>query len=146
MKSLINDWISLALNIWWYIGLAKKFGFYARHHGKIQMNFLVNPIHYSLCKSKSNFHRKGLDAAESQPGRAAVSGKKGQEFVCEESSEFWVLAPRMLFCSVFHFSPWEQKLVLHFNGFNYCMEIWTDRKGTGNEDAVVVYWASFELI
>ena len=55
-------WISLALNIRWCIGLAHK-GFSARHHGKIQINFLVNPIRYSLCKSKSNFHRKRLDAA-----------------------------------------------------------------------------------
>jgi hypothetical protein len=45
------------------LGWPESLGFMQGIMEKYKINFLVNPIHYSLCKPKSNFHRKGLDAA-----------------------------------------------------------------------------------
>lgn len=66
--------------------------------------------------------------------------KKGRECWHNEVLRNGALLPRMLFRSPLHSSPQEQKLVLHVNGFNYCTEIWADRKVTGRR------WRSDSLL
>lgn len=94
--------------------------------------------------SWSHFYHTAWSTAHS--GRAAIAERKGQERSPHEVLRNGVLLPRMLFRSPLHPSPWEQKPVLHVNGFNYCTEIWADRKVTGGDDAATVYWAALELI
>lgn len=72
--------------------------------------------------------------------RATAAERKGQECRLNEVLRNGALLPRMLFRSSLHSSPQEQKPVLHVNGFNYCTEIWADRKVTGGR------WRSDSLL
>lgn len=93
------------------------------------LNIMKNNSSFCKVVSKSTFTFIILFGSWIPEWQSYCFRKEGGQFGCNGS--FWEVSfitndvySTLFFC----ISPWEQKLVLHFNGFNYHMEIWTDKK------------------
>lgn len=121
----------------------KSYSFLRQSHDLISINFPslspVLTVFIEKCCGPS-------PAAGSQSGRAAVSEKRAKNLYVIDILRSHSSIIKDVIQLYFSFFLLRTKLFLHFNGCNYCMEIWTDIKGTGSEDSVMVYWATFELI